>query len=355
MFRARGQDNPRGVVRSFRALVTGASGCIGRCLVKRLVAERWHVHLFDRNAVAQQRLLNLFPEGAVSAFHGNLASADDLRKACSGVDVVFHAAAKVHSVPRSPAEEEEFFAVNVSGTENLLHSLSDQILEAFVFFSTIAVYGTGDGSVLSETTAVHPETCYARSKLEAEDRVQEFFRNSAVGPTILRMALVYGEGERGNFSRMLRAVDKRRFLLVGNGATRKSMIYVEDVAAAALAAVRSSAAQGEVFLLSDPEAYRLRDIVETLARHLRVRSRKIRVPLWLARSGAGALETVGHWVGRRSPLTRDDVEKLVTDSVCDVSKIRARLGFQAQYGLEEGVRRSVEWYREEQTRQKGKR
>ena len=338
-----------------RALVTGAGGCIGRGLVKRLVAEGCQVNALDVDAAALERLLDTFPQGAVTAFYGDLANTEILQKACTGVDAVFHAAAKVHSIPRSAKEEAEFFEVNVSGTENLLRACSGQSLRAFVFFSTIAVYGTGDGSPLAEATPLNPENSYARSKLQAEQRVMEFFRNAAVRPTIFRMSLVYGEGERGNFSRMLRGVDTGRFLLVGNGATLKSMIYVEDVVTAALTAARSVAAQGQVFVLSDPQPYPFRQVVETLARHLGVRSPRIRLPLWLARSGGTVLDALGRGLGFRPPFTRSDVEKLMTDTVCDVSKIRALLGFQSQYGLEEGVRRTVQWYREEQARQKGNR
>ena len=88
---------------------------------------------------------------------------------------------------------------------------------------------------------------------------------------------------------------------------------------------------------------------------LGVPSPRIRLPLWLARSGGTVLDAFGHVLGRRPPFTRSDVEKLMTDTVCDTSKIRSLLGFQSQYGLEEGVRRTVQWYREEQARQKGDR
>lgn len=348
-----GKNTANDEIRSYSALVTGAGGCIGRCLVKRLVAEGCQVHGLDVDAAALQRVLSDFPRGTIKAFHSGLADSEIMQKACNGVEVVFHAAAKVHSVPRNAREEAEFFDVNVAGTENLLRACPVQGLRAFIFFSTIAVYGTGDGSPLTESTPVNPENSYARSKLEAEQRVLEFLRNAAVRPTIFRMSLVYGEGERGNFSRMLRGVDTGPFLLVGNGATLKSLIYVEDVVTAALMAVRSAAAQGQVFVLSDPQAYPLRQVVETLARHLGVRSPRVRLPLWLARSGGAVLDALGRRLRFRPPFTKSNVEKLMTDTVCDISKIRSVLGFHSEYGLDEGVRRTVQWYREEQARQKG--
>lgn len=335
-----------------RALVTGATGFIGGRMIKRLVSEGCQVNALGANATALERLARTFPPGTVMAFCDDSANPENLQRACHEVEVVFHFAGKVHSVPRTPSEEAEFFTVNVSGTERLLRACLGSNLNAFVFFSTVAVYGTGDGKPVTELTPTNPETSYARSKLEAERRVTEFFQNTSVNSTVFRMSLVYGEGERGNFSRMLRGVDRGRFLVIGKGTTLKSMIYVEDVAAAALLAARSESAQGQVFVLSDPHPYSLRQVVETLARHLGVRPPRFRLPLWLARSSGTILDAFGHVLGIRPPLTRSDVKKLMTDTVCDVSKIHSQLGFQSQYSLDEGIRRTVQWYREEQAQQK---
>jgi UDP-glucose 4-epimerase len=336
-----------------RALVTGAGGCIGRALVRRLVTQGCELNALDVDPVALEALVEAHPRGAIRPFRGSLADPLILNEAAEGVEAVFHTAAKVHSIPRRAKEDAEFFEVNVTGTTNLLQHGKTSTLRSFVFFSTIAVYGTGDGTPLAETTSVNPENAYARSKLEAEQRIQGFFRQSQVRPTIFRMSLVYGEGERGNFSRMMRSVDAGRFVMVGDGRSRKSMIYVEDVASAAILAAQSPAAQGETFVLSDPQPYSLRQVVETLARHLNVSPPRLRMPLPVLRLGGGALDLAGRTLGFRPMFTKADVDKLMTDTVCDVSKIRHVLGFESQCGLDEGVRRTVRWYRGEQTRRKG--
>ena len=333
-----------------RVLVTGASGCIGRCIVQHSVAEGCQVNALDLDGAGLQRIAKSFPEGAVIPFVGGLEDGDLLTRAAEGVEAVFHAAAKVHSIPRDPQEEAGFFEVNVEGTENLLRHLDTTNLRAFVLFSTIAVYGAGDGSPLTERSPLNPENAYARSKLESEQRVGAFFAARAIKPVIFRMALVYGEGERGNFSRMMRSVDAGRFVMVGGGRTRKSMIYVGDVARAALLAAGSPAARGETFVLSDPEPYALRQVTAVLARHLVVRAPWVRLPASLLRAGGSVLDLLGRGFGSRLKFSRDDVDKLLTDTVCDVKKIRTTLGFEPHYGLEEGVRRTVQWYREQQAR-----
>ena len=349
------QNQQRDPVRFTRVLVTGASGCIGRCLVKRLAAAGCQVNALDLDEAGLQKLASENPPGTVVAFQGSLEDSRIVAQAGARVEAVFHAAAKVHAIPRNAQEEAEFFRINVAGTENLLTHSAGTDLRAFVFFSTIAVYGAGDGKPLNEATPLHPDNAYAKSKLQAEQRVREFFASRAIKPTIFRMSLVYGEGERGNFSRMMRSVDRGRFVMVGNGMTRKSMIYVEDVVSAALLAASNAAGQGETFVLSDPEPYALKDIVGVLAKHLGRRPPCIRLPVSVLRAGGTALGVLGRALGFKPMFTRPDVDKLLTDTVCDVAKIQRVLGFQSQYGLHEGARRTVKWFRQEQPRSEGER
>lgn len=343
---------PNGLVRFERALVTGAAGCIGRGVVKRLVSEGCQVNALDMDEAGLRKLASELPPGAVVSFQGNLEDTEVVGRASEGVGAVFHAAAKVHFIPRNAQEEAEFFRVNVAGTENLLKLSAGPDLRAFVFFSTIAVYGAGDGTPLSEATPPHPENAYAKSKLEAEERVRASFESRTMKPTIFRMSLVYGEGERGNFSRMMRSMDRGRFVMVGNGMTLKSMIYVEDVVSAALVASHRAEGQGETFVLSDPEPYPLRQIAGVLAKHLGRRPPRIRLPVSVLRASGATLDALGRLMGFKPPFTGLDVEKLLTDTICDVSKLQRVLGFQPGYGLEEGVRRTVKWFREEYSRTK---
>ena len=325
---------------------------MGRALVRQLVRHGWTVNALDMNPAALQPLQSSGPPDSVRLFQGSLADSQVLRDAAKGVEAVFHAAAKVHSIPRSPQEEAEFFEVNVQGTDNLLRACATPALGAFVFFSTIAVYGTGEGQPLSEESPLKPENAYAHSKVEAEQRVREFRFPGGARPTVFRMSLVYGEGEGGNFSRMIRAIDAGRFVFIGDGSTRKSMIYVGDVARSALLAAESPQAQGETFVLSDPEPYTVREVSGTIARHLGVRAPRWRVPPSLLRVGGRVLRAAGATLGFRPIFTDEDVGKLMTDSICETSGIRAKLGFEPHFAMDEGVRRTVEWYRHEQGRRK---
>lgn len=261
-----------------------------------------------------------------------------------GAEAVFHAAARVHSVPRTAAEAEDFFRVNVEGTRRLVAACRKHSVRAFVFFSTVAVYGEEVRGPLTETRPCSPRGPYAESKHAAEREVLQGFENSSTKAMLLRPSLMFGEGERGNFLRMLRAVHRGRFVFLGNGDVRKSMTYVENAVEAALLAAQAEDCAGEAFNVADPEPYPLRDVVSAIAGSLGVPPPRLSIPRSLVRLGGAGLGMCERLTGLRLPVSSRDVRRLTTDTVCDVSKLRARLKFEPLVSLQEGIARTVDWY-----------
>lgn len=328
------------------ALVTGATGCIGRCLVRKLLASGCYVNVLVRDSSRLHKGLGELSNDSINVVKGDLHDSAALTKAVDEVEVVFHAAGKAHMVPQNRPDKEEFYRVNVEGTRNLLQACRNQNLSAFIYFSTIAVYGRRASTPLTEVTPCRPEGDYAWSKYLAEKTILQHFEGGRRAPTILRLGTVYGEGDRGNFLRMLKGIESGRFIFVGSGETQKSMTYVENVADATIRAAATRVAQGEIYLVADPSPYALRLVVETVARHLNVPVPRWHLPAPLL-LGAGCVLAVLQTAGFSVPFTARDVQTLMTDVVCDVSKIHASLGFQPRVGLEEGVARTVRWYRKE--------
>lgn len=256
--------------------------------MRRLLAQGCRVNVLVRDPTRSEPMFGPELPGAVRVITGELNVAPALEEAADGVEVVFHAAARVHSVPRNPREARAFFRDNVGGTEALLRCCTRQQLRRFVFFSTAAVYGNGAARPLDEAMPCHPAGPYAESKYQAERQVATFFREREGGAVILRLSLVYGEGERGNFLRLIRGIDKGRFLFVGDGHGRKSMTYVENVVEAALLSAVRPEARGQVFNVADPSPYPLRLVAETVARELGVAIPRLHVPASLMTGLRGA-------------------------------------------------------------------
>lgn len=145
------------------------------------------------------------------------------------VDWVIHAASPAHFIPKTAAEKQSFFDVNVIGTERLLNGLTE-IPKIFVYISTVAVYGLEEGEMIKESASLNADTPYGRSKVEAENLIQDWARENEVMTFIFRLPLVVGENPPGNLSAIAKAIKKKIYFRIGKGENKKSMVLAEDVA-----------------------------------------------------------------------------------------------------------------------------
>lgn len=149
--------------------------------------------------------------------------------ALPAVDWVIHAASPAHFIPKTAAEKQSFFDVNVIGTERLLNGLAE-LPKIFVYISTVAVYGLEEGEMIKESASLNADTPYGRSKVEAENLIQNWARKNEVKTFIFRLPLVVGENPPGNLSAIAKAIKKKIYFRIGKGENKKSMVLAEDVA-----------------------------------------------------------------------------------------------------------------------------
>ncbi len=194
-------------------ILTGAHGFLGSYILKQLENEK------------------VFTLGRGSSNDLNC----DLRHSIPTLPeakVVIHCAGKAHSLPKTPEEEEDFFAVNLRGTENLLKAVSTlkNPPDQFVFISSVAVYGREFGEMISESHPLNGKSPYAKSKIEAEKLIQEWGNYNGVPTLILRLPLLVGKNPPGNLGKMISGIAKGKYVTIGNGKARKSMVAASDVA-----------------------------------------------------------------------------------------------------------------------------
>jgi len=323
-------------------LVTGATGAVGPRIVEAFHAAGYRVRTYSNEAAGPDE----FPAGTESVL-GDINDAGLLRASLAGVGEVVHLAALLHEDARAPQPEARYSRVNVEGTENVVRECLAAGVGRLVFFSTIAVYPPNTGETMTEGSAPSPETAYARSKLEAERIVLDARRPDGrpLG-VVLRLAAVYGARVKGNYARLAQALAKGRFVFIGKGENRRTLVYDRDVAAAALLAARHPDAAGRIFNVTDQDVHRVRDIVATICGALGRPAPRLRVPAGLARLIAGALEGGARRLGRTSPLTRDQVEKFVEDIAASGERAKRELGFVPRYDLQAGWTDAVREMRE---------
>jgi UDP-glucose 4-epimerase len=325
-------------------MVTGATGMIGAALTRTLLDMGCRVTVLVRNPNRVPSIFAVSHSDQLRIVTGDLSDGSALAHATATVDAIFHAAAHVHSVPRTEAAKAEFFKINVKGTENLLHSIQGHKVRSFVFFSTIAVFGESS-SVLNEAIAPNPVSPYAISKYLAEQAILEAANSRGFLPTVLRLSLVYGPGDRGNFQRMIKAVDRGRFLLIGRGKILKSLTHVDNVVEAALLAAGRSRETSHTYVISDPQAHTLRQIASVIAKELGRSSPGVEVPASMVNIGAWALASAERILRLKLPITARDVKVLLSNVVCDTRLAQTQLGFRATTQFEQGIAMTVRDYR----------
>lgn len=197
-----------------KILLTGASGFLGS-IIKKILEKKIELISLSRSEDSD-------------------ISADITKKLPSIplVDMVVHAAGKAHVIPKNNEQKNEFFEINYEGTQRLLNKISGKggvLPEAFVFISTVAVYGRENGQLINEDTELLGHTPYAKSKIKAEKAVREWGEEHGVNTIVLRLPLVAGPNPPGNLGSMIAAIEKGYYFRIGTGKARRSVVLAKDV------------------------------------------------------------------------------------------------------------------------------
>jgi UDP-glucose 4-epimerase len=300
-------------------LVTGASGFIGRPLTAALAQAGYTVRAAVRDRRAQQ-----FPSGVDVAMQPDLANPVDWAPLVAGMDAVVHLAGIAHIGPDVP--EATYDRVNHLATAELARAAAAADTRHFVFMSsTRAQAGAASSEPLTEAAAPHPTDAYGRSKLAAEAAV----RAAGVPYTNLRPALVYGPGAKGNFASLMRVAALPVPLPFGAFSNRRSFLALDNLIAAVRFALEDPRAANETFLVADPHAISLAQLVSLLRAAASRGPWLLPVPPVLLKI---ALTTIGH---------RDSFERLAGTLVAEPHKLIAA-GWQPVTDTATAIKRMVQ-------------
>ncbi|NLA41657.1 MAG: NAD-dependent epimerase/dehydratase family protein [Smithella sp.] len=318
-------------------LVTGATGAVGPRVVAALLEAGHRVRTLSLDAPPG----DAWPVG-VEALPGDITDPEAVAAAMAGVEGVIHLAALLHIVNPSPELKPRYERINVGGTAAVVEAACRAGVERVVFFSTIAVYGPSDGGVLTEESPLRPDSFYAQTKVEAERIVLAAKRadGESLG-TVLRLGAVYGARIKGNYRRLLLALAHGRFIPIGSGTNRRTLVYDRDVAQAALVALRHPATAGGVFNITDGQYHAMEAIIATLSAVLGRRPPRLALPTGPVRVLAGVIEDIGRHLGRNAPIVRATIDKYTEDIAVDGRKFRIQTGFVPRYDLVTGWRETT--------------
>lgn len=308
-----------------KAVVTGGAGFIGSHLVDRLLAEGFDVAVVDN--LSTGRAENLRDARDRIEFHEiGLEDPDGVKKAVEGADYVFHQAA-LPSVPRSVKNPLESHHNNVTGTLNLLIAARDAGVKRLVYAASSSAYGDADAEAKTETLAPKPISPYGVTKLAGEHYCKAFYESYGLETVSLRYFNVFGPRQNPYSAytgvlaifipNMLRG---GRPVIFGDGSATRDFTYIENNVNANLLAMTASGAPGETFNIACGSSVSVLDIAEAINRALGTR-----------------LEPVFE------PPRKGDI----LHSLADIQKARDVLGYEPKVDFEQGLAKTIEWYRGE--------
>ncbi|WP_132250357.1 NAD-dependent epimerase/dehydratase family protein [Methylobacterium segetis] len=232
--------------------LTGATGFIGRHLLRSLSARGFRVRVLLRRPVE-------VPDGAASAVVGDLTRPMNMAAALSDVDAVVHSAGIAH--PMSGAPEDDYRTLNTEATRRLAEAAARAKVRRFVFLSSIrAQCGAGASGIVTEADEAAPTEAYGRSKLDAERALAE----ADLDWVALRPVLVYGAGVKGNMAELLRLARLPYPLPLGGLRERRSLVSVESLAGAVETVLRTGAPLRRPMIVADPDALSLPEMIAAL-------------------------------------------------------------------------------------------
>jgi nucleoside-diphosphate-sugar epimerase len=316
-------------------LVTGATGFLGTRIVEQLQSSGRRLKTTSRRESPQlplpdYRSVDLTDEGAVA----------DL---VSGVETIVHSAGLIHGYGAARHPDEAYWQVNTRGTETLMRAAAAAGCRRFILVSSISVYGRQQPPFV-ESARCFPLNAYAQSKLAAEEIAAQIAQENGIELLILRMAPICGEGALGNVDRLIHAIDRRRFVWIGNGTNLKTLIHADDAASACVAAAcADKIGAGGVYNVAAPPST-MNAIVRSIAGALGQKVPKVRLP--------GRLPWRAFNRARRLPMVRivaqpafSLLDKWLCDEVYSSTRFEQQFCWRSEISIDEAIRRQVEWRR----------
>ena len=308
-------------------LITGGAGFIGSHLAHALVARGERVRVLDNfDTGLRTNLASL--AGSIELHEASLTDAEAVRAACEGMDFVLHQGA-LPSVPRSVKEPRPSHETNIGGTFNVLEGARQAGVKRVVYAASSSAYGNQPGFPRVETMSPQPLSPYAVQKLTGEFYMQSYWRVYGLETVCLRYFNIFGARQvpdspySGVMARfILQMMRGERPVIFGDGEQGRDFTHVDNVVQANLLALETPAtfAAGRVFNIACGQRHTLNETF-------------------------GALATLLGF--RHPPFYGPEREGDVRDSLADISAAKEALGYVPETGFEEGLRRTVAWYRSE--------
>lgn len=320
-----------------KILVTGATGFVGYNIVEALLKQGYQVKALVRKTSNIKRL----KQKKVALFFGDILERKTLLAATKDVDIIIHAAGVLGGFRITL---DKLRLIHVQGTRKLLEAARDNGVRRFILISSIAAAGAVE-HITDEKAISRPGTPYDKAKNEGEKLVKRFCRKERINYTIIRPGFVYGAYEMKKKAKLFQLIQNKKFFIVGSGRNLISFVYTENLTQGILLSLNNSKAINNTYIISDRRPYEMNEFINTIASQLKVR-KPLHVPKLIAYIMAIILELIA-LISKKEPLlSRERVKNLTSSFGFSIKKAQQELGYDPKIDLEEGIAKTIAWYRE---------
>ena len=327
-------------------LVTGATGLLGSHITEQLRKAGRDVRVLVRPTSDTTFLDTLGVEKVV----GDLTDLADCESACRGVDVVYHAAAKVGDW----GPWNQFQLHTIDATANLAQAARKQGVRRFIHISSISAYGhpNGRNMVMDETAPlgvnVHRWSYYTIAKVAVEQALWKLHAEYGFPLTVIRPSWLYGPRDRLSIARLHRMISTGRIKILGRGDNRLNVVYAGNVADACLLAADKDIALGNAYNCSNDGTIIQQEYLGKWAAAFGCSPPRRHVPYALAYSLGMECEIIGRLLRFKKPpfVTRYSVWLMGRDVFFSTDKAQQQLGWQRRVSYDQGIKLTAKWYLE---------
>lgn len=317
------------MVLSGSVLVTGATGFVGHFLCDCLLSQGFGV----RGTLLKSESASSLVDGVEPVIVEPLGADTPWSHAFVGVNTIVHLAARVHIMDDSAVDPlTEFRKVNVEGTLKLARDAVNAGVKRLLFISSIKVNGEENSKPYSHNSPPNPSDPYGISKLEAEKAIRKIEAETGLEVVVVRPTLVYGPGVKANFLNMMKIISRGIPLPLASITNRRSLIYVGNLVDALTTCATHPSAAGKTYLVSDGEDVSIPELIRRTADALGMSAHLFPVPVSL-------MKLAGKLTGKSGAVNR-----LTGSLTVDCSKIRRELDWHPPYTIDDGLRKTAEWF-----------
>jgi 2-alkyl-3-oxoalkanoate reductase len=320
-------------------LVTGGTGFTGSVLVKKLLELGHAVKTIDYKKGIMYDELQKFGADIIL---GSITDKKLVDEATAGAEIVFHVAAAFRELDVPDAH---YFDVNVNGTRYVMAAAKKHAVKKIIYCSTQGVHGHVENPPGDENTKIAPADYYQQTKYEGELVVQEFIKEG-MKATIIRPTAIYGPGDPERFYMIFKRVKNGSFPMFGSGETFYHPVYVDNLVDSFILAMDLDKGNGETYIIADEKYFSLKELVTRVGKSMNVKTKINYYPIKPLIIAGHICEKICKPFGIAPPIYPRRVDWYRQVRAFKIDKAKKELGYFPRIDIDEGLRRTAEWYKE---------